>query len=256
GQVSRWCGEQTGWLFQGRALAEENRRLRERVAALEGENAALREAQINYDRLRDDLGFVHSQPRRLLAADVIARRPDPKFDTLVISRGSRDGVQPYSVVVTRAGLVGRVFEVTPGTASVLMLTDQNSGVGARVQRANSRAIGICKGDNTAKLALIDLTNDADVKVGDAIVTSGLGGIYPPGLLIGTVTEVRAEEGNIMKAAHMRPCVEFNHLEQVYVLQRVRPRGRACGWRARCVWPRCFRVSMPMPCEATARAETN
>lgn len=218
GKVSRWCGEQTGWLFRGRALAEENRRLRERVTTLEGENTALREAQINYDRLRDDLGFVHSQARKLLAADVIARRPDPKFDTLVISRGSRDGVQPYSVVVTRAGLVGRVFEVTPGTASVLMLTDQNSGVGARVQRASSRAVGICKGDNSAQLSLGDLANDADIKVGDVVVTSGLGGIYPAGLLIGTVKEVKAEEGTLGKAAHLRPAVDFSRLEQVYVLK--------------------------------------
>jgi rod shape-determining protein MreC len=217
GRVSHWFGDQTAWIFQGHALAEENRRLQARVTELEGENTALREAQYKYDQLRADLGFVHAAQSKLLAADIIARRPDPKFDTLVISRGSRDGVRPNSVVVTRDGLVGRVFEVTPGTASVLMLTDQNSGVGARVQRPASRATGICKGDNSAQLSLVYLPNDADIKVGDVIVSSGLGGVFPPGLLIGTVAQVKAEEGNLLKSARLSPRVDFNRLEQVYVL---------------------------------------
>jgi rod shape-determining protein MreC len=218
GRASRWFRDQTSWIFQGHALAAENRSLRARVAELEGENASLREAQIDYDRLRGDLGFVHTAKTALLSADVIARRPDPKFDTLVITRGSADGVQPKSVVVTRDGVVGRVFEVTRDTASVLMLTDQNSGVGARVQRPASRATGICKGDNSAALSLVYLPTDADIKAGDVIVTSGLGGIYPAGLVIGTVVDVRAEEGNILKSARLRPKVDFDRLEQVYVLR--------------------------------------
>lgn len=185
---------------------------------MEQENAALREAAIKYESLRADLGFVRAQKTSLLAADVIARRPDPKFDTLVIARGGADGVRPNSVVVTREGVVGRVFEVTPGTASVLMLTDQNSGVGARVQRAKSRATGICKGDNSKALSLVYLPNDADIKLGDRIVTSGLGGVFPPGLPIGTVVDVRAEEGNFLKSARLRPFVDFDRLEQVYVLR--------------------------------------
>ncbi len=216
GRVSHWFRDQTSWIFQGHALADENRRLKARVAELESENAALREAQTKYDQLRADLGFVQAARNSLLASDVIARRPDPKFDTLVISRGSLDGVRPNSVVVTREGVVGRVFEVTPTTASVLMLTDQNSGVGARVQRPNSRATGICKGDNSPQLSLVYLPNDADVRVGDVIVTSGLGGVFPPGLVIGTVMQVKAEEGNILKSARLRPNVDFDRLEQVYV----------------------------------------
>ncbi len=218
GKVSRWFSAQTSWIWHGHAISEENQQLRERIAQLEQENAALREAAIKYESLRADLGFVRAQKTSLLAADVIARRPDPKFDTLVIARGGADGVRPNSVVVTREGVVGRVFEVTPGTASVLMLTDQNSGVGARVQRAKSRATGICKGDNSKALSLVYLPNDADIKLGDRIVTSGLGGVFPPGLPIGTVVDVRTEEGNFLKSARLRPFVDFDRLEQVYVLR--------------------------------------
>lgn len=216
-QASRWASRQAGWLFSGRALAVENQRLREQVAVLEQENATLRETKIDNDRLRGDLGFVRTTSARPLAADVIARRPDPKFDTLLIARGSRSGVRPHSVVVTRYGLVGRVMDVTPDTASVLMLTDQNAGVGARVQRAASRAVGVCKGNNTRLVLMVYLPVDADIRSGDVIVTSGLGGIYPPGLVIGTVVDVRADEGSSLKSARVRPRVDVDRLEEVYVL---------------------------------------
>ena len=217
GRVSRWFSEETGWIFHGKALADENKNLKLRVAELEGDNARLREAQINYDRLRQDLKFVLPRQNRLLAADVIARRPDPKFDTLLIGRGSRDGVQQNSVVLTRNGLVGRVSEVGPTTAAVLMLSDQNSGVGARVQRAKSRATGVCKGENGPLLSLVYLPSDSDIKIGDPIVTSGLGGIYPSGILIGTVREVKTDVGNALKQARIAPFVDFDRLEEVYVM---------------------------------------
>ena len=214
--ATHWFGRQTGWLFRGHAADTENRGLKERVAQLEGENASLQEAQTNFNRLRDDLGFVHANMPRLLAADITARKSDPKFDTLIINRGSRDGVRIDSMVRTRNGLVGRVFEVTPGTASVLMLTDQKSGVGGRVQRAASRAVGVCEGNNSSRLEMKYLPGDADIKIGDRIVTSGLGGIFPTGQVIGTVESVRADENNVGKTAGVRPIVEFDRLEEVYV----------------------------------------
>ncbi len=218
GGVSRWLSGKTSWIFHGYALTDENRGLRRQLEMLQGENAILRESKIDLDRLRQDYAFVHKSPTALLAADVIGKRPDPKFDTLIISRGSRDGVRPNSVVVTRNGLVGRVFEVNPNSSSVLMLTDQNSGVGARVQRASSRATGVCKGDNSPLLALVYLPGEASIKPGDTIVTSGLGGIFPAGILIGTVDAVKTDEGTVARTARVRPHVDFDRLEEVYVQQ--------------------------------------
>jgi rod shape-determining protein MreC len=192
----------------------ENRELRDRVAALEGENNQLKEAQIDLDRIRADLSFVATAKRRLIPADIIAMKPDPKFDTMVIGC-SGDGVKSNSVVVTRDGVVGRVFEVEPGSAGVLMLTDQKSGVGARVQR--SRAIAICEGDNSSTLSMLGLPNTADVRVGDAVVTSGLGGIYPGGLLLGAVSDVRRDAANGGMVVRVKPQVAFDRLEEVYVI---------------------------------------
>jgi rod shape-determining protein MreC len=218
GRTATWLREQTDWLFRGRGVAEENRRLKARLDELEGEVATLREARINYERLRGDLGFAATVSPGLLAADVVAHRPDRKFDTLLLSRGRRDGVQVNSVVVTRRGLVGRVFEVTPHTASVLMLSDPNSGVSGRVQRADSRATGVCKGDFSPTLTMIYLAGDASIQPGDTIVSSGLGGVFPKGLVIGTVQEVKSEAGKLLKQARVRPAVDFERLEEVYILR--------------------------------------
>ncbi len=218
GRVSRWFSDQTGWIFHGHALAGQNQKLRARVAELEGQNTRLLEAQIRYEHLRDDLKFVKTTPLNLMAADVWARRPDPKFDTLLIGRGSSDGVRINSPVMSRSGLVGRVIEVGPNTASVLMLTDQNSGVGARVQRVGSRATGVCKGDNSGLLSMVYLPSDADIKPGDVVVTSGLGGVFPLGLFIGVVKDVRTDAGNALKIGRIAPKVDFDRLEEVYVLK--------------------------------------
>ena len=218
GRVSRWFSDQTGWIFHGHALAGQNQQLRARVAELEGQNSRLLEAQIRYEHLRGDLKFAQTTPLKLLAADVWARRPDPKFDTLLIGRGSNDGVKINSPVVTRSGLAGRIIEVGPNTASVLLLTDQNSGVGARVQRVGSRATGVCKGDNTGLLSMVYLPSDADIRPGDVIVTSGLGGVFPPGLFIGVVKEAVKDAGNALKIGRITPKVDFDRLEEVYVLQ--------------------------------------
>src|SRR5689334_6922279 len=102
---THWIGAQTGWVLKGRSLMAENERLARRVAELEAENARLREAQIRYDRLRSDLNFVRSIERPPLAAEVWCRRPDPKYDTLIISRGSRDGVKPHDLVICPQGVV-------------------------------------------------------------------------------------------------------------------------------------------------------
>ncbi len=213
--VSGWIGNQSEWIRRGRSLAVENRTLRDRVAELEGENNQLKEAQIDLERIRADLGFAGTAKRRFIAADVISMKPDPKFDTMWINRSSGEGVKSTSIIVTRDGVVGRVYELEPGSARVLMITDQKSGVGARVQR--SRATAICEGDNSPTLSMLGLPNTADVRVGDAVVTSGLGGVYPGGLLLGSVCEVRRDAANGGMVVRVKPQVAFDLLEEVYVI---------------------------------------
>ncbi len=215
--VSRWLGDKTGWIFQGKVSADDNKHLKDRIAALEEENARLKEADIKYNQLKDDLGFVKSSAVPKIPASILSQRPDAKYDTILIGRGSRDGVHPHSVVVTRQGVIGQVIEVTPTTATVVLLTEQSGGIGARVQRADSRTFGICKGDSTGVLWMVHLANDANIKVGDTVIASGLGEVYPEGLVIGTVAEIKPDDENVNKKARIVPKVNLNRLEEVYVL---------------------------------------
>ena len=232
GRFSRWTSDETSWLFHGRAIAVENAQLRKRVEDLELQNATLAEAERRYEQQRDDLGFVRPLVPKPLAADVLARRTNPDFDTILISRGSRDGVHINSVARTRNGLVGKVSEIGMTTATVILLTDPNGGVGARVQRTGSHNdIGVCKGDYGRLVPMIDLAIDADIKIGDTIVTSGFSTVvptaiksastlirtYPKGIPIGTVVSIKDEEGSIGKIAKIRPIVDFDRLEEVYIL---------------------------------------
>lgn len=216
-KASDWIHEQTAWFWRGKTLAQENERLQQRVTELEAEVTRLQEADIKLAQLRKDLGFLQRLPRPPVAADVVALRPDPKFETLLVNRGSRDGVRVHSVAIAQGSVVGQVSEVTPTTATVLLLMDPNASVGARVQRPESRAVGICKGENATTLTLHNLAPDADIRPGDRVVTSGLGGVFPPGLLIGTVTQVTRDAENVNKTAQIQPAVRFDRLEEVYLL---------------------------------------
>ncbi len=221
GAVSEWFGRQIGWLVRGRSLDIENRSLRAENAMLKEDRARLRESDAGYRRLRQQLGFASTPPLNKLAADVLAVRPNPAYETIVISRGSRDGVIRNSVAVTPSGIVGHVYDVAPTTSAVLLITDSHSAIGASVQRPESRATGVCRGDGSNSLSLVYLNVDADVKVGDAIVSSGLGGgkgIFPKGLPIGTVQSVTIDTPGSTRQVRVRPAVELNRLEEVYVVK--------------------------------------
>lgn len=219
--ISRWFGRQVGWLFHGRTEDAENRRLREENDRLREENARLRESEAEAGRLRLQAGFPDQAPAKKVASDVISIRPASGFETMVINRGSRSGVHVHSVVVCPRGLVGQISDVAPTSSVVQLLTEVSSAAGARVQRPESRAIGICKGDGSALLNLAYLNPDADVKVGDTIVSSGLGGamgVYPKGVIIGQVLTVLNDGSGSSKLVKVRPAVDFSRLEEVYVLR--------------------------------------
>lgn len=226
GRLGRWLAGLVHIEWNGRALALENARLLRRVAELEAENARLQSADANQERLRAALNFVTTQRQQPIAAEVCAKRLDAKYDTIIISRGARDGVHRYSLVMSPEGVVGYVLEVDPITSTVVLLTDQNAGIGARVVRGKMRVAGICHGTNNKLLSMTDLERDADVKPGDLVVTSGLSRLFPGSLdavppkdlIIGTVQSVMSDPATSGKRALVLPKVNYDALEEVYVLK--------------------------------------
>ena len=226
GGIGHVFSTQTGWIFAGRGVSAENTILARRVGELEAENARLNEMLNGYNRLRADLNFVQTIKRPPLAAEIWSRRPDPKYDTLIISRGSRDGIKPHDLVIRPEGVVGYISEVNPDSSTVVLLTDQNSTLGARIQRTGSRAVGLCRGSNNLLLSMTDMDNEADVRRGDLVVTSGLSRLYPKvlegspprDLIIGQVVNVQKDPSTAGKMATVRPKVNFDRIEEVYVLR--------------------------------------
>jgi rod shape-determining protein MreC len=192
----------------------ENQRLRDRIAALE--SAAVRSAELEESnrRLVELLGFRDRFDGAVHAARVIGRDPLPWFRTLTIDRGERDGIRRNLAVLSPHGVVGQIADVSRTASRVLLLTDHNSGIDAIVQR--SRARGIVQGASEQGCVMNYLRRDDDVRTGDHVVTSGLDGIFPKGVLIGQVVEVAARHRGLLQAAVVQPSAPLDRIEEVLI----------------------------------------
>ncbi len=199
----------------------------EELDMLRRENGALRAEQTAYSeilaeniRLRELAGFRQGYTRfYLLGATIIAREYGAWTNTVIIDRGSDSGLTRYMPVIVPKGLVGFVSEVYLNTARVQLITDPRTSVGAIVQRPDSRAVSLVQGSGThqGQLSFVNLSLDSDVLKDDTLVTSGYGGVYPRGLLIGYVREVMDDASSERKEALVTPAVDFSRLEEVFVI---------------------------------------
>jgi rod shape-determining protein MreC len=194
---------------------------------LKSEVEQLRQMQINSteiiaenERLKVLLNYKQETTQfDLLAAKVIARDSSDWTNSIIIERGMKDGVAKNMAVVTPKGLVGSVSEVFDNCARVRLIIDPRNSVGGIVQRAESRVAGVVDGDTSNRM-MVKLTNvprDADIVESDTIITSGFGGIYPKGILIGTISRIENEAGGLLKYAVVKPAVDFQRLEEVSVI---------------------------------------
>lgn len=196
-------------------LREENASLRSRLGAMEQEVAALREDAARARQLERLLALREQGRHRGLAARVTARDPGRWFSTVIIDRGSRDGVRRNAAVVTPEGVVGRVIEVTPLAARVLLIADSRSAVGVVVQPTRDAAV--VEGRGSGQLHLRYLSRGARVRPGQMVVTSGLGGVFPRGLVVGRIIRIGREEGELLQEAEVEPAAALDRLEDVLIL---------------------------------------
>ncbi|MDH7602689.1 MAG: rod shape-determining protein MreC [Armatimonadota bacterium] len=200
-------------------ILRENALLRREVKRLTAENARLANAAQENVRLRQLLELKQNTPLKTIAAEVISRKPSNWFATATINRGRRDGVSPGDAVVDFRGLVGQIVEADLLSARVVSITDPSSAVGAMVRR--SRSSGVLQGQASDYLALTYLPKDADVKVSDVVVTSGMGRVIPKGFVIGRVVRVMRNLTTGMTTALVRPSVRFDEVEHVLVVKRAK-----------------------------------
>lgn len=218
-RIGLWGAGQ--WLFS-RAVRyatseQKSRYLLTQNVELAVENMRLREAAEENRRLRKALEFRERDATyQVIPAEVIGRDPDQMHDALVVDAGSDMGVERNWPVVTTAGLVGHVVEVERSTSLVQLIIAKRSRVSALLQEGRTHGMVSWVPGNRFRLSYVDA--NSGIQVGDRVVSSGLGGRYPKGITIGSVTEVREPERDpLFMEVYLESNVEFRDLEEVFVM---------------------------------------
>lgn len=196
-------------------LQRENEMLRQRVAELQKENHLKEEALLANERLRNLLQFKEKFSTSIVAAEVIGQDPSAWFKSVTINKGERDGIRKGMAVISPDGVVGQILKTAPHYATVLLITDYSSAIDSIVQRTRARAIVEGGGENRCQLKYLLRTEE--VNAGDVIMTSGLAGNFPKGLLIGEIRKVEKKGRGIFQYAELVPSVDLTKLEELLVI---------------------------------------
>lgn len=214
-------------------LHQENTRLKLQVDALREELNHYVNSSIQFNLLRGQLGFLEENPERKVFAEVIGESADNFHHVLVINKGSNAGIRRNFPVVLREGVVGRVQSVSALQSVVQLIVDRRHRFPVLIQRSRERMVlqgdggslrlvpqdrGVVFGSGDG-LRMNRIRMLADVEKGDRVISSGLAGIFPKGLLVGTVTSVGRERHELFQSAEIQPVVDFNKIEGVFVILR-------------------------------------
>jgi rod shape-determining protein MreC len=205
------------WLSYFRLVnvRHENTQLKSEIHVLKMENSQYRELLATQERLEELLQFKQTINRPVLAAQVVGRDPTGWFQSVIIDKGKWAGIRLDMPVVNAYGVVGRVVSVSANYAKVLLIIDQNSAVDCLVQRSRDR--GMLKGLMSEICMLDYVAKSNDITVGDIVVTSGLGDVFPKGLPVGRILDVKEISGELFKDIKIRTAVDFSKLEEVLVI---------------------------------------
>jgi rod shape-determining protein MreC len=201
-------------------VREENAQLRNELARVNSDRARLAELEAENQHLGELLELRNALGTNAVAANVIGGDATGLSRTLIIASGTDEGLRPGMAVLANQGVVGKIITVSPHASRVLLISDHNSALDGFDQR--SRARGIVAGLVDDGLILKYADRSQDVGTGDAIVTSGLDGIFPRGLLVGTIQSVRREGPGLFLGVRITPAVDFKELEQVLILTQPPP----------------------------------
>jgi len=202
-------------------LQQRNAQLEAQVSQLQAQIIELQQ-QLTETRILSALvDFARANPEnRYQAAAVIGRDPSPFLRYVIINRGSDDNIRRGMPVVTQQGLVGRIEAVTANAARVQLITDSASVVNAKIQPSGAQAV--LKGQASGDLLLDLIPQGVSIEVGNLVLTSGLGGGYPPNIVIGQIAGIRSQPQELFQSATVQSVVDFNQLEIVLVIVNFRP----------------------------------
>ncbi|MDQ1333510.1 MAG: Cell shape-determining protein MreC [Thermodesulfobacteriota bacterium] len=204
-------------------VRSENKRLKREIDSFRRENSQYSELLATHERLRSLLQFKEVIHRPVVAAQVIGLDPTGWFKSIIIDKGKTAGIRWDMPVVNASGVVGRIVSVSNNYAKVLLIIDQNSAVDCLTQRSRDR--GMVKGTSGQVCKMDYMAKSSDAVVGDLVITSGLGGVFPKGLPVGRISSVKEGDDKLFKDIDMAPSVDFSKLEEVLVIQTTDPKGK-------------------------------
>jgi rod shape-determining protein MreC len=196
-------------------IEEENRNLKKKIDDMKSQLILYQEGYLEAQRLRNLLALKDDNDFNFVTARVIGRQQVALAKTILINKGSVDGLTAGQPVMAAPGLVGRVIDASWHAAKVLPIIDENSNIDAIVQR--NRTQGIIRGAGSRGCVLKYISKTQDVKEGDIIVSSGIGGVFPKGMMIGQVNHVDRQEAGLFLRINVTPSIDFSKLEEVSVI---------------------------------------
>ncbi len=196
-------------------LQKENIMLKQRMAELQKENQQMKETSLANERLQKLLQFREKISPTVIAAEVIGQDPSSWFKSVTIDKGEKDGVRKGMAVIAPEGVIGQILKTAPHYSTVLLITDYNSAIDSIIRRSRAKAVVEGKGENRCQLKYLLRTEE--VVVGDMVVTSGLSGNFPKGLMVGEVREVDRKGHGVFQYAELVPSVDLTKLEEVLVI---------------------------------------
>lgn len=202
-------------------LTQRNTDLEAEVANLQTQIIELQQQLGEYQLLSALLDFARAYPEyQYVGASVIGRDPSPFVKYIHLNRGTDDGLIRGMPVVTQQGLVGRISQTTASAALVQLITDPGMAINIRLEP--ERVEGVISGSITGDVGLDFIPQEANVKPGDLVLTSGLGGNFPPNILIGQLTSVRSQDYDLFQSASVQTVVDFDQLDIVLVITNFKP----------------------------------
>ncbi len=211
-QIQKWIHDQKDFFIDLLHTREENQHLNDQVGKLKQEISRLREEKEENVRLKKLLKFPQTTAHKIVTAQVIARDISHWTYYATINKGAADGIKPEIPVVTGDGLVGKVVGVSSHSARVILLIDAESRVGAIIQE--SRDVGLIEGTGESFLRMTYIDLHAQIQVGETVISSGLGDIYPKGIPIGEIVQIGEDKNGLSLYATIKPFASFSKLEEV------------------------------------------
>lgn len=210
-----------GFIFNFSDVKDENEQLKKKNSELQNKLVEYNSLKNENNDLRKMLNFKNQNSQYdYLGCDIIGKSGDGVLDQFVINKGTKNGITKQMIVAAPDGLVGQITSIGSNWSIVQTLSNENMAVSATIESTDENS-GVVKGyknsDNKLLAQLCYLPEDSTVKKGDVILTSGLGGFYPKGIRIGSVIGIEEDKGKVMKNAIVQPYVDFNKLNNVFVV---------------------------------------